>query len=76
MTTTRTYDSLALDLLLAGARPGDRRFRALLDHAADRVPCPECGNVEGHEDNGQTGANRSLLCVECGYSFDPPGVDL
>lgn len=60
------------------ARAGERRNGAaqlgalalqVLQLAAP--PCPGCGKAGPHEDNGQEGRERALLCTDCGEQWEP-----
>lgn len=47
----------------------DRSLLSVLVHSAF---CPDCGCHDEHEDNGaKTLEDLSLLCRECGVSFEP-----
>lgn len=76
---TVTYDELALQVLLSkDSRPEqDKKLAALARHANEfltrTMPCPECGSTEQHEDNGCSGFDLSLLCTECGTTWEPLG---
>jgi hypothetical protein len=45
-------------------------------HLTGRFPCPDCGNVGPHDDNGGTGANLSFCCAGCGIHIDADQVEV
>jgi ribosomal protein L37AE/L43A len=62
---TSKWNELAAELLLAGHRPGSKKFKALAERAARGPECPSCGCTE-HEENG----SDTLCCTACGDHFD------
>jgi transposase-like protein len=71
----RSYDSLALEVLLApvSERTRQRALSALARQArvTHGSECPSCGNRDDVEDNGATRAQeRTYLCPSCGHQWD------
>lgn len=56
---SKTYDELALELLIDGQPPGGPRLRALLKHASGD-PCNRCGCTSYHR------YDDHLECDHCG----------
>jgi len=76
MTTMKSYDAMAIRIMLGAGSKVERQAK-LTKLAAEakarienRVECPECGSHGPHEDNGCSGRDLSYLCTSCGYTFD------
>ena len=77
-TTTKTYDEMALDLILRGEKIGSPAFKKLAQEARDHIEphqsaCPHCGHRGPHQDNGESATSvfLTLLCEECDTQWDP-----
>jgi len=62
----KTYDEIALGLILDGDTAGLAKLSKL---AEGEVDCPFCGSTGEHETNG----SATLCCAGCGLHFDVLG---
>jgi len=66
-----TFDSMAVDLILAGDEKGLARLaKQAKRQLNNEVSCTECGDEGPHDDNGATGIHLAYCCRKCGCHFD------
>lgn len=73
MTTPKTPDALALDILIAGGPRMQSRLTALsayVERTTSGGDCPNCGAHGPHDTNGETGAGLAFCCRACGEQWD------
>lgn len=65
-----SLDEMTLRALLAGNERRVAYLKKVSERQRTGGPCPQCNHPGPHDDNGETGRDRSYCCTVCGEQWD------